>query len=309
MKLRCRVFAFCCSLTLLFSCALAEEDDGSLVRITTGLPAAEAVEEELATETDGGETPDAAAETAQPDEADAGAPAPSVTASPAAEETGERWADSQPFGIRHGPRDQKKVAVTMDDCYDRACIREIFDFCQELGVPMTFFPLGDQLKKKDAELWKAIAASNCEIGSHTNHHTNWQHMSYNGICIHLYRTQECLDEVLGYHYGMVSLRPPFGRYTNEKGTPLATAVKACNRYGYEHVVLWDVSQTNAELAKADVQNGSILLYHARAKDVKCLKTLIPWLIQEGYELVTVKDLLQLGEIEIGPEPYVHKKGE
>ena len=38
-------------------------------------------------------------------------PAPAVTASPAREETGERWADSQPFGIRHGPRDQKKVAV------------------------------------------------------------------------------------------------------------------------------------------------------------------------------------------------------
>ena len=307
MKMRFRVFAFWIGLTLLFSFAAAE-DDGSLVRITTGLPAETA-------EPDGAAEPEVLAEPAdtdaEPADADeeTSAPAPAVTASPAREETGERWADSQPFGIRHGPRDQKKVAVTMDDCYDRSCIREIFDFCQELGVPMTFFPLGDQLKKKDAELWKAIAASNCEIGSHTNHHTNWQHMSYNGICIHLYRTQECLDEVLGYHYGMVSLRPPFGRYTNEKGTALGTAVKACNRYGYEHVVLWDVSQTNAELAKQDVQNGSILLYHARAKDVKCLKTLIPWLIEEGYELVTVNELLQLGEIEIGPEPYVHQKGE
>lgn len=37
----------------------------------------------------------------------------------------------------------------------------------------------------------------------------------------------------------------------------------------------------------DVQNGSILLYHGRAKDIRCLEKLIPWLLEQGYECVTV----------------------
>ena len=71
------------------------------------------------------------------------------------------------------------------------------------------------------------------------------------------------------------------------------------------MVLWDVSQTDFEQAKKDVQNGSILLYHARKKDMACLRKLIPWLIGEGYELVTVRELLELPEIQTGPEIYNH----
>ena len=58
-------------------------------------------------------------------------------------------------------------------------------------------------------------------------------------------------------------------------------------------VLWDVSQTNAQKAFKDVQNGSILLYHTNPADYKCLQTLIPMLQEAGYELVTVSELLGL----------------
>ena len=46
------------------------------------------------------------------------------------------------------------------------------------------------------------------------------------------------------------------------------------------------------LAMKDVENGSILLYHANAKDVRCLRQLIPALL-ENYECVTVSELLHL----------------
>lgn len=36
--------------------------------------------------------------------------------------------------------------------------------------------------------------------------------------------------------------------------------------GVEHLVLWDVSQTDPDKAVRKVQNGSILLFHARPKD-------------------------------------------
>lgn len=42
-----------------------------------------------------------------------------------------------------------------------------------------------------------------------------------------------------------------------------------------------------------MQNGSILLYHANPKDIRCLKRLIPALREAGYTCVTVSDLLGL----------------
>ena len=49
--------------------------------------------------------------------------------------------------------------------------------------------------------------------------------------------------------------------------------------------------------------------HEQMDAVNITAKAIADLIEEGYELVTVNELLQLGEIEIGPEPYVHQKGE
>lgn len=219
----------------------------------------------------------------------------------------ERFYVDQRFGIRCGPRDAKRVAVTVDDCYDRELVRQIFDLANQYGVRITFFPLGDQLHASDRELWRAIAASDCEIGSHTMHHTNLTHMPRNDIHTHLYRFQEALDATLGYHYGVVSMRPPYGAIEGKDNTATRNVMNTCRSYGFQHVVLWDVSQTNFRKATKAVKNGSILLYHTRKKDYQCLQELIPWLLENGYELVTVRELLEFDPIETGPEMYVHQK--
>jgi len=59
------------------------------------------------------------------------------------------------------------------------------------------------------------------------------------------------------------------------------------------VVLWDVAQTDPQKAFKEVQNGSILQFHTQEKDLACLRELIPMLLEEGYELVTVSELIGL----------------
>ena len=78
-------------------------------------------------------------------------------------------------------------------------------------------------------------------------------------------------------------------------------------YGYDHVLLWDVSETNARKAAEKVQNGSILLYHARKKDYECLAELIPMLLDAGYEPVTVSELFGYPLPETGGELYTFDK--
>ena len=105
-------------------------------------------------------------------------------------------------------------------------------------------------------------------------------------------TAAAVDRVLGYHYPMQVMRPPYGslsnrpNYISEKW--MNDAIAAC---GYLHAVKWDVSQTDPQKAYYDVKNGSILLYHAKPKDVACLTELIPKLKAAGFECVTVSNLL------------------
>lgn len=70
---------------------------------------------------------------------------------------------------------------------------------------------------------------------------------------------------------------------------------------------WDVSQTDANKAFHDVQSGSILLYHARAKDIRCLKGLIPRLLEQGYECVTVSELLGFDAVVPSEGTYIYEK--
>lgn len=116
------------------------------------------------------------------------------------------------------------------------------------------------------------------------------------------RTQQKIDEILGYHYPMQVLRPPQGK-TN------ATVANAIADIGYLSVARWDVSQTNATQALKATQNGSILLYHARAKDIRCLTTLIPALQEQGYECVTVSDLLDLPPITTSEGVYTYHRAD
>ena len=65
-------------------------------------------------------------------------------------------------------------------------------------------------------------------------------------------------------------------------------------------------QTPGRLLKK-VQNGSILLYHARKKDYECLAELIPMLLDAGYEPVTVSELFGYPLPETGGELYTFDK--
>ena len=82
---------------------------------------------------------------------------------------------------------------------------------------------------------------------------------------------------------------------------MATAIKT---YGYQHIVRWDVSNTDPDKAFEATQNGSILLYHARHKDYECLVKLIPRLLEAGFQPVTVSELFGYPPPETSDELYV-----
>lgn len=195
------------------------------------------------------------------------------------------------FAVHHGDRSQKRVCITVDDCADTEMLRAIFELGQELEVPITFFTLGYVIKEADAPLWRQIAQSDCEIGNHGYYHKSLPKLKHAEMVKNLTDMQQRLNEVLGFDYPVRVMRPPYGavRLGKESNLPVVKGAKAA---GYEHAILWDVSQTDAQKCLPEVQNGSILLFHTLKKDLECLRELLPALQEQGYEFVTVSDMLQ-----------------
>ena len=202
------------------------------------------------------------------------------------------------YVVRNGDRSVPKVAITVDDGWDLDMLRQIHALSVEMDFPITYFMVGSQFRPEDRELWEEIFAHGSELGNHTWKHSKLLSFSTSNANVQVRLCQERVDEVLGYHYPLRLLRPPYGQYKNSEKNYLNVFYS----HGVEKVVLWDVSQTDPEKAFKDTQNGSILLYHTRKADLECLRVLVPMLKNAGYELVTVSDLL-------GMEPLVLERPE
>ncbi len=202
------------------------------------------------------------------------------------------------YVVRNGDREDNKIAITVDDGWEIDMIRQIHDLSVEMDFPITWFMVGTQFRHEDKDMWEEILAHGSEIGNHTWKHSKLLSFSISNGHTQTRLMQERVDEVLGYHYPLRLMRPPYGEYKNAQKNFLPVF----QQYGVEKVVLWDVSQTDPHKAFKDVQNGSILLYHTRKADLECLRVLVPMLKEAGYELVTVSELL-------GLEPLVLEKPE
>ena len=199
----------------------------------------------------------------------------------------------QGYTVFHGDRESPRIALTVDDCYDSDHVAEILELCETYDVPVTFFVIGSALKLDDQALWIRALDLGCEIGNHTWSHPRLTELNSRDIKRQLRRTQEKLDKLLGFHYPMQVMRPPYGTLSEDPNKKSDIwVVEAIEEAGYLHAVRWDVSQTDPKKAIRDVENGSILLYHANPKDVRCLRELIPLLVEQ-YDCVTVSELLNL----------------
>ena len=214
--------------------------------------------------------------------------------------------DGYKFSINCANYETKKIAITIDDCYELDKVAAAVELCNKYGVKMTFFPLGQMILPEDRELWQSVVDAGCEIGSHSFTHNRLYHLDARSLQRLVCKVQEALDAALGYHYTIRNIRPPFGKIKEPDGKDTSTrVVNGLRKVGYEHVILWNVSQTDPELAMKQVKDGCIMLYHARNKDIKCLETIIPQLLEQGYEPVTVCELLGFDPPEIGGELYVY----
>ena len=216
------------------------------------------------------------------------------------------------FTLKHGSRESKKVAITVDDCYKTATewIEADVELCKQYGIHMTFFPLYKTgcLLPEYRELWQSVLDAGCEIGCHGYQHLHLGSFDYWTLVKRLGMWQEKLDEALGYHYETRWIRGPGGSIENGRKLNKDQVISALKRYGYQHIVHWDVSETiNMEKALKKIQNGSIMLFHSKKKDTRFLEKLIPELQERGFEMVTLSELFDMEPVETSEELYKYDR--
>lgn len=200
----------------------------------------------------------------------------------------------------HGDREQKRIAVTVDDWYDSELLPDFLDAAAEYDCKLTLYPIGINLHAKEKDNWQRAIDEGHEIGNHTNTHINLDKLSRDRITRQLVNMEKNLHKLLGDEYEVNTVRYPFGAGRHRSRS--SGFAKAVSEAGYLHVVLWDVDSTDAKEVLRKVQNGSIILLHGRKKDLRTLKAILPKLQEKGYEMVTVSELLGLTKTTPVPVP-------
>lgn len=193
----------------------------------------------------------------------------------------------------HGDREQKKVAVTIDDWYEPELLTDFLDVAKENDARLTFYVVGVNLKAKDKDLWQRLFDEGHEMGNHSNTHPAFKDLGRDRVKRQLTKMEENLAAAMGEEIPLNTLRYPYGSGRNN-GTKSALA-RAVSEAGYIHVVLWDVDstkQTPKQILKK-VKNGSIILLHSNRHDLKIMRQILPKIKEAGYEMVTVSELLGL----------------
>ena len=186
----------------------------------------------------------------------------------------------------------KYVAFTFDDGPHPNVTPRILQTLKEYNIKSTFFMLGNQVEKYP-DIAKQVADNGHEIGNHTYNHPNLRKLSNEEMMEEIRSTNEIITLTTGEEPTL--LRPPYGIYTNE-------VLNYATTNGYS-TILWSVDSLDWKSKDASAinsvvtqhtTNGSIVLMHdIYAETADALPQLIQSLQMNGYEFITVSELLSI----------------
>ncbi len=197
-------------------------------------------------------------------------------------------------------RDNKAVSLTFDAAWGNEDTQTLIDILGKYNVKATFFVVG-QWVDKYPESVKALSEAGHYVMNHSNDHAHFSKLSSSQIIENITACNEKIASVTGVTPTL--FRAPYGEYDDN-------VIAAVNSMGIK-TIQWDVDSLDwKELSASEiydrvttrVQPGSIILFHNAALHTpEALGSIIEYLIQNGYEIVPVVDLLLDGDYTINHE--------
>ena len=180
-----------------------------------------------------------------------------------------------------------KVALTFDDGPHPVCTPQLLDSLKKRDVKVTFFVTGENVESYP-EIVKRASEDGHLIGNHTFHHVQLTAANSDDFKKEIISTNDIIQEVTGKETSFI--RPPYGSWDKKYE-------KELNMFP----VLWDVDpldwcSTNVDKIVRSVlagtkENSIILMHDSYDSTVTAALQVVDILKAEGYEFVTVDEIL------------------
>lgn len=184
------------------------------------------------------------------------------------------------------------VALTYDDGPGDASETRILDCLEQNGVVATFFYTGSRATKRPDQVKRAKSLG-CEMGNHSWNHPQLTKISADQAKEQITKTNNAVEAACGS--APTVFRPCYGA-TND----------SINAMAQMPVIMWTVdtldwktkdAQKTFDCVKAKADQGKldgkiVLMHSIHEPTAGATEKLIPWLKENGYQLVTVSELIK-----------------
>ena len=196
--------------------------------------------------------------------------------------------------------DTKYVALTFDDGPSATYTPQYLDLLDRYGIKATFYNLGDNVLE-NPDLAREVVERGHQLCNHTMAHNQLTAVDADTIYNEITRSAAVIEQTTGV--ATTNLRPPYGDFTERSWLGSAGSITAAIRWSgdsedwrYTGLTDADTVKTIVDNTLLNVHSGSILLMHDGGgggdQDIAALPAIIERLQAEGYQFVTIADLMR-----------------
>lgn len=187
--------------------------------------------------------------------------------------------------------EEKLIALTFDDGPNTTTTNQVLDIMEKYDITGSFFLIGRCINEDSAVVVKRAYDMGCEINNHSKTHSDMSNMTEAEILEEIAYVDDYVREITGE--GTKFFRPPFISTSQAMydtiSQPFISGL-GCNDF------MEDVTaEERAEAVISMAEDGLIVLLHdavGNDQTVEALETIVPTLLEEGYEFVTLTELFE-----------------
>ena len=183
--------------------------------------------------------------------------------------------------------EKKRIALTFDDGPHPVYTPQMLELLKEEQVPATFFLLGENVELY-GDVVKEIAKEGHLIGNHTYHHVQITSLPMDEACREIQETSDLIEELTGN--GTEYVRPPFGTWDRELEERL-NLIPVMWSIDTKDWTTQNVDWIVQEAVKHAEDHDIILMHDSYQSTVDAVKRVIEQLEAEGFEFVTVDEII------------------
>ena len=193
--------------------------------------------------------------------------------------------------------DQRKIAITFDAAWSAEDTDTLLRILNKHDAKITLFAVGDWVRA-NPDAVKKFHDNGHEIGNHSDTHALFGKATTEKVTEEIENCNNEIENIIGTKPKVI--RAPSGDYDNK-------SIEIAEGMGMK-MIQWDVDSLDWKSLSVDemynrvvnkVQNGSIILFHNGVKNTpEALDKILTKLKADGYEFVTVSELIYWGNYEM-----------